>query len=452
MAVSPTRLQATTMVTDQIRLVDGALVGIGSVPADIATAVTGLISDFPQDHTNGMSSFRSRLASALVTNARDSVEPALINFVRTQVNSPEVAIQTVLDRLYDDLIANAETIQSRGITYGAATPGGGNTGTGTILRLTEDSEAYDLEATHLDTKTLTCTRDAQTGAVRHREQFKIEGERAGVDAIEILGSGGDLESNETRSPVSRDSVLANCGFEQFSLGSATFTAGVANLTSDSVVTGWELNDPVDASDPTLYDLVQTSSLQARDLVGTTPTSIRMTGAARLRQFFSVNGVNLALGNPYSTLLHIYPSGGADANIIVTWGSRSQTITLASLTTDVWNTVAIDLDQDIWPARFNTEDAFFQIEWTGTTGTVLFDELEALVPMFGFDGTWFNISGDVGLTGTPPSVVGKWLEGDTITFSDSLTATDSQLQQWLFRLFGRHLPHSGTPTAAWAEPF
>lgn len=454
MAVSPTRTQAIDMVADVIRLLDGALVGIGSVPADLQTLIAGLISDFPQVHTDAAAAFRARLASALVAQARAATDPALINFVRTQDLSRATDLDEVISVLYDDLVAAGETIQSRGITYGPAVPGGGNVGTGVIYRLTVDSQGYDLEATHLDTKRWTVVADQATGAIKHREQFRVEGQRPGVDAIEILGSGGLLESQETRSKVSSDSVLANCGFDSFNLGSASFTAGVAALAGDSVVTAWELLDPGGASDPTLFDLVQLDVNQARDLQGVaSPTSLRMRALSRIRQFFSVNNVSLDLAVPLGIVLHVYKDNAADGDLVVTWGNKTQTFSVAGLVNASWNRVVVDLDQDLWPASFNTQDPFFQIEWQNrTVGEIYLDELEALVPMVGFDGLWFHPSGGVGLTGTPASVAGKWVEGDEVSFSDSLTATDSQLQQWLFRLYGRHLPHSGTPTAAWAEPF
>jgi len=437
------------MVKDVVRLFDGALVGIGDVPADIETLVSNLITDAPGDSTSGAEAFRSRLASALVVQARQSSEPALINFVRTQVGSPETEIQAVLSRLYDDLVANAELIKSRGITYGPAAPDGGNTGGGVIYRLVEDSQGYDLEATHVDTKTLRCVADQTTGAVKHQEQFRIDGQRAGVDAIEILGSGVGRQDAATRSKVSTDSELANCGFESFSLGSASFAAGIAALTSDSIVTGWELlNAGGAASDPTLFELDQNAAAQARELEGAAaPTSLRMTALSMIRQALSVNGVNLADGNPYMTVLAVKPENSADGSIVVTWGNKTQTITVASLSAGVWNKIPLDRDLDLWPASFNEEDPVFSVEWTGrTTGELVLDELEALVPMFGFDGLWYHTSGEVGPTAN------KWLQGDKILFADALAGSDSQFQQLLFRLFGRHLPHSGTPSAAWAEPF
>ena len=453
MAVTPTRTQAADMITDVIRLVNGALVGVGSVPADLQTLIAGLFTDSPQASTSGAQSFRSALSTALLAPALQSLQPALINFVRTQVNSPEVEIQAVMSRLYQNLVDNAETIQSRGVNYGPAVPGGGNVGTGVIYNLTVDSEGYDLESTHMDTKTLRCVADQTTGEIKHQELFRIEGQRAGVDAIEILGSGVARVDAGTQSKVSSNSELQNCGFEQFSLGAASFAAGIAALTSDSVVTGWELNNPANASDPTLFELDQNAAAQARDLQGvTTPTSIRMVAAAKLRQFMSVNSVDLVDSNPYAIVAHVLPSGTADGSLVFTWGNKTQTVTLASLTPSVWNKVPIDFDLDLWPSSFNEEDPAFQVEWNGTTGSVVFDELEALVPMVGFDGVWFHISGGVGLVGTPPAVVGKWLLDDVVTFAYSLTGSDSELQQWLFRLVGRHLPHSGTPSAIWAEPF
>lgn len=451
MAVAPTRTQATDMVTDAVRVLAGGLAGVAGVPADLQQAVAGLITDAPELATRGLASYRASLARALVAPARQLLEPALINFVRTQVNSAEADIDTVISRMYDDLIANAETIQSRNITYGPAVPDGSNVGQGTIFRLTEDSQGFDLEATHVDEKTVRCVADQTiNNGTKHRELFVIEGQRAGVDAIEILGSGANLEAGGqggTQSKISQDSKLANTGFDSFSLQGG-FTAGIRSLVAGDVVTSWELLDAAGtAIDETLYELDQNDAAQARALVGVAnPTSLRMVAAATLRQFLSVNGVNLALGVPHAIVLHVLPTG-ADGSITVTWGNKSQAITLASLNNGVWNKVPIDFDLDLWPGSFNEENPAFLVAWDGTVGDVVFDELEALVPMTGFDGVWFHISGDVDLT-----IGVTWVEKDEVVFADTLVGSDSELQQQLFRLEGRHLPHSLAPTAIWAEPF
>jgi hypothetical protein len=443
MAATPTRAESAAQVGAAVRLIDGGLTGIAALPAD-EEALNGILeSDFAAEQSAGAAAFRAAMARGLA-QAFQPLTPALQSFVKHQVGTPERDIQTVISRLYQDLIDNAETIQERNINYGAATPDGGNTGDGVITRLTLDEFANNLEATHLDVKTIIATADQSGGAIKHEETFRARGATANIDSIEVAGSGQSRADGDTRSKTSQDSQLANCGFESFALGSASFAAGVANLTSDSVVTSWELLDGAGSADATLYDLVQTTALQYRDLSGvTTPTSIRATANTRLRQSFSVNSVVLVFAVPYGIVIHVYRENLADGTLTVTWGGSTQAITVSTLTNNAWNKIIITADENLWPSVFNTSDPFFQLEWSGrTTGELIYDEVEGLIPMFRFDGLWHHISG--GQT--------KWLERDEVTFTDALVGADSQLQQWLFRNYGRHLPSSAAPSANWVEPF
>ena len=56
-------------------------------------------------------------------------------------------------------------------------------------------------------------------------------------------------------------------------------------------------------------------------------------------------------------------------------------------------------------------------------------------MEAFDGTWYHIS-----TGTT-----KFELDDIVTVADSLTATDSKIQKWLWRVYARYLPHFANAT-------
>ena len=58
----------------------------------------------------------------------------------------------------------------------------------------------------------------------------------------------------------------------------------------------------------------------------------------------------------------------------------------------------------------------------------------------FDGSWYVVR-----PGETPFLAGNVNNsfGDTFTWTD--TATESVIQRFFVRLFGRYLPHSGTPT-------
>lgn len=440
---SPTRAQSRTTFVDAMRLVVELVDGVADVPANEQTLIQGLIADFGPQLSTGAKLVSDTVSSSLKFGSR-VLQLAILNFVHHQIGTPEREIQAMISRLYQDMESNSEKVKNRGFNFGAASAGGSNVGDGTISRLTKDENDYDLEATHIDTKTLVCVADQTVnGATKHRERFRARSTGANVNAISVGGSGRSLQNNRTMSVTSKESPLGNCGFDRYSLGSASFTAGVAALQSDSVVNDWELNNTSDVSDPTLFSLIQTASLQFRDLEGvSTPTSIRFTDNAKLRQLLSVKNVRAVASVPTSIVLHIYRESNCDGTLTCTWGSQSQAITVSGLSNGAWNTVVITLDKKLWPAVWNGTDPKFELSLASrTTGTLIVDEIEALIPMWRYDGHWYQISG--GAT--------KWVDGDEVSFTDALAGSDSQIQRMMWRFFGRHLPHNGTGTTGLTEP-
>ena len=440
---SPSEAEVNAMWQAAIALLDNHLAS-QTVVADEDAYVQTLESDFAPAMTNGARLFRSRVAAAVGSGSavQDGV---LLTYAQHVSQTPERSAQRALDRIYQYFIDNARTVQSRDIGYGAIPSFGA--GKGALFRLTEDENAFPLENEFVETKTIRCIRDENTGARRHEEVFEFRGDAAGVDTLDANASGAVDQSKRAQS--SNDSLLANSSFSRASIA-GVFAAGRYDLIAGDSVTSWQLLDPAQAVDETIYALEQagiaSGSAFARDVVGdATPTSLVFKADGILRQAFSENSLSLSAATPYPSEIWVKAKAGVTAGVLtVRWGTQSVAIAdLSTLTTDVWNRLISPMDQNIWPAIFNTQDAVWEVEVSGLTGgEVAVDEV-FFGPMQPFDGTWWHISGGA-FDATP--AIAKFALDDSIQVADAFNGTDSKIQKWLWRSYGRYLPSTtGVPT-------
>lgn len=428
---SPTESEMDAQFQAAIKLLDNYLTQ-QTVPADEDSYVQILESDFAASQAQGARLFRSRVASAVSSGAA-VINPILSAYSHHVVGTPERSAQAALDRIYKYFVDNNKSVLSRGITYGAIGSFGSNKGS--LVRLTVDENGYDLEHEFIEAKTVTCIQNENTGAERYREVFEIRGANKGVDSLDASNSGAirrDLFAKDSSS-----SLLRNSSWSQYTI-SGSFASGRYTLLSTDTVTDWTL------SDPTGFALDQNTSLVARDIVGdVTPTSlVALTGATRtLTQSFSVNRLSLSPNLPHLTELWVRPDASLTAgDLKITWGSASETFDLTTLTAGSWNQIFVARDKNLWPAQFEIADADFEIEISSHDAEVLIDELR-FAAMEPFDGTWWHIGA---------SKAAKFLLDDTITITDSLTASDSKIQKWLWRSYARYLPHYSNATQVTAS--
>ena len=115
------------------------------------------------------------------------------------------------------------------------------------------------------------------------------------------------------------------------------------------------------------------------------------------------------------------------------GSQTNNVVLAAQTG--WQTLTVPgtTGTNQWFENFNEDDLDITIAVSGmTSGLELHIDDVLFVPGTLFDGSWYWIAG--GQT--------KFLFLDEFTYAD--TATDAKIQRWLWRVYGRYLPH-GTGT-------
>ncbi len=428
---SPTEAEMDGQLRAAVLILDNLLAN-QTVDADQDAYVQILESDFAAAQAQGAALMRTRVAAA-VSSGGAVLSPVLTAYTHHVVNLPERTAQRALDRIYQYFVDNAKTVLSRGINYGAI--GSFGAGKGVLQRLTVDENAYDLENEFVEAKTFTCIRDENTGADRHEEVFEAAGANAGIDSLDATGSGA-LRRDFVAS-TSSGSLLRNPSFSQYSIAGTVAPGSPYTLVSGDSITGWT---------PDVVTNFQLDQDQyARDVVGDPQaTSVVFLANSSLTQAFSVNRIQLNAAVPYLVALWVLPTAGTTAGTLtVTWGSKSQAFDISLMSVGAWNLVVLDRDRDLWPSQFNVQDATFVLALTGLTGGtgIKVDEVDfsAMVP---FDGTWWKlISGAAGA----PATGTKFLLDDQLAVTDTFAASDSKIQKWLWRAFGRYLPHSGAPT-------
>ena len=429
---SPSASELEDQLKKAVDVLDSSLSGLASTAATkVDTYQESIESDFAASQSVAAANFRAACAGAL-DQAGEVLSPILVAYNHHIANGPETDVQGSITRVYDYFVDNSKTIKSRGITYGSPTADGGNTGTGVVYRLTKDEENYDREAVNLETKTLECTADAGSGALKHEEVFELRGQSQAIDSLVSGGSG--IKTGGFKARVSSSSKIKNSSFGQASIGNAPSSGSPSTFGASDSLTSWTVSAGAITSLQLDVDTV------ARDTVGdATPTALRFLGNCGIKQTFDTANLRLSLATPWYLEVWVYREGNATGTFTITCGSKSQAFTIGSLTNAAWNRCVMDVDRDMWPGRFNAANAAIDLAVTSlTTSTILIDEL-VFVPMYEADGTFFHISPSSGTGAT------DFLLEDKYSWADSLTGSDSKIQKFMWRAFGRYLPHSGSPT-------
>ena len=431
---SPSAGDLETQLKNAVDFLEDTLTGSSaSAATKVDTYLESVESDFAKAQTDGAASFRASCSASVSSGmAQRVLSPILVSYAHHIVGSPERDVKSVISRIYTYFKDNTKTVKSRGVTFGSPAAGGSNSWTGVGYRLTKDENNYDPENIFFETKTLECISDAQSGATKHEEQFEIRGTNQGPDDLALSGYG--ILQTGFQARTSNQSILSNSTFSSYSITTAPATSAPSTFGASDTLTDWSISAGAITSLQLDVDTV------ARDASGdTTPTAVRFLGNAAIKQDLDSAVVVINQNTPYYLELWLYREGNATGTLTVTVGSKSQAFTIGGLTNAAWNRCKLDLDQDLWPSRFNTANAYVEIALTSlATSTILIDEV-ALLPMYSVDGTWFTISPNSG-TGAA-----DFLTEDVFTYADALASSDSKLQKWMWRAFGRYLPHSGSPS-------
>lgn len=386
------------------------------------TDVQAQEGDFAPESLSALFRFRSLLNAAIVSpTAQDLITPLFRAYAKVVGTFPETDINGILDRIYQYMIDNSLSVNSRGISFGAVSAGS-NIGDGTVNRLRVDENNLDIEAIHFETKRLECVSDEHTGAVEHEEVFEVRGQDLERDTLQITGSG---IRKEIRALSARNSLIGNPSFSQFA----------GTIAAPTAITNWTVTSSINN-----FQLDETNTY--RDFQGdSTPRAVLFETNDTLSQNFNVRALQLDDDTPYYCQIAFNRAvGSCDGTLTLWMGAQSASVTLAAQTG--WNILRIALGRANWPKNFTKmENPQIRIQLSGrTAGTLLVDDV-IFAPFDRVDNTYLAVVG-----GASPFVL-----GDTFSYADSLSGSDAIIQQWLWRAFNRYLPHNGAGAETWADP-
>lgn len=338
------------------------------------------------------------------------------------ISSTALDIPGIWRDLYDYFFENAKYVNSREFSFGSASAGGSNTGTGSVLRCTNDDRGMTMEGWHADTYTLTCKADARQLGVDFESEWLVEGTTKTKDELARTGS-GVVDRIKAISERTSEQFLLNPGFETYS--GTTPTAG--NEQTPTAVSGW-----TPASGVYTNLRVSVDTVYRTPPGGSTSISLKMVDNESISQnLVSVNGTRLDADTPYHVRVFVYRDTNCDGNLTITLGGVTRTIAMSTLNNGAWN--AVDLvatpGRNSWYEQIKTNSLTFTIALASrTTGYAYFDSV-----VFGP----FTLIGGNGTTGR--GCMGTYLAiiesatafvvNDKFTIADTVGATRGVNQYW-----------------------
>lgn len=361
----------------------------------------------------------------------------------------------LMGALYEHMVNNSLTVESRAITYDSTATtsngfGGAVVGTGAIQRLTVDSHANNMEAAAVEKKVFRCFEDQNTGAKEEGELFSVMGEAPSQDFLgkniaDVLGQLGNGDLGTIRSlnagTGTGGSLLNNSSFSTFdSTATPKFSGWAQTITGTTAAVG---------------DITQSTGTAVTDYYrsypnASTDAALKITGGGSADDLYiftqtlaDMRVASVDANTPYFLRLMYKSDGTAVGTLKLRLGSTEVTVTVAGTT---WLELLIPADKDTWARNFNQDGFGIDIEWASTAagGVLLIDDV-IFAPYTLIDGTYWAIR-QTHATGPLP-----WLRDDTLELTDTGGApATAEIQYWLYRSGLGYLPSTtGTPT--WTEP-
>lgn len=417
---------------------DGTIAGAGGKLDTLTQILEG--EYLPAEYTRLMGQIRAQCSDVVSpAYASQVITPALFEYGKILAADATYGLGAgyrapgdIFASLYDWFHDKSLSVTSRGITFDTTpTAGAGNTGNGTISRLTIDENAYNIEACTIEKKQFVCRADQNSGTEEHAETFEMIGEPSSFDSL-LRGSFGSGDSARTvitskhAGTGSGGSLLQNSSFSQYAAASApkftgwTETAGGAYISQDA--TNYYRSHPnattnaslkMDGGSGTVTVTQPLSAMRVRRLDPNTPYFLRVM-------------VNKTIGSAV---------GGS---VTVTMGGVSKTVTISALASG-WAEITIDFNEDCWFKNFNQDSFGISISWTSSTSGYLLVDDVIFSPWDLIDGTYWCIRQNAA---SPTS----WLQDDILTLTDTGGAPGTgKIQYWLWVAGFGYLPTSGSPT-------
>lgn len=326
---------------------------------------------------------------------------------------------------------NSKTVKSRNFTFGSPTPNGSNTGDGVILRLTEDEFGNDLEGGFIETKQYRILQDGTDNLnYRNNERGRFYGApRLNNFAI------GDMGASNISTPINVISETSG------KLTNASFTSAPNVSGATTIFTGWTVGTPANVTADTTNFFRQNPNVA-------TPVSAKFTGTSTLTQ--SLRNIPIDPNIPY-LLTFVYNRQVGSATGVtfdLTLGGVTKNFTLTGSETG-WNRATLDLDANLWPRNWSTDQPAVEIEVTAITGGYLLIDEVILYPMDKIDASYYAVLGGATPFSASTVISGNG-KGDLFTWADALVGSDSIINRYVGLIYQDSLPSTtGAPT--WSEP-
>jgi len=343
---------------------------------------------------------------------------------------PEIAsIDLAWEKIFERFATIPAKVKSRGVTFdtSVATTGTGNP---TWRRLTTDKDGYSIETVNADDIIIECTADQLTGTEPGQEQFVLRQPQA-LDLFSLTVSG---EEDGGAEPVTY--TLVNQ--DNFGLSDLSMEGNGAADASPTTLYAWTSSVTVNSTN---YAFIADGVRQSvRERAGGSLVCLEFKTSSSIYQAIS----SVPIGDPCDWGFWIKRKSSATGDVTMTVGSNATaTVSIASLTNDVWTFVGATLNENLWPENFTAATPRLTIAVaTLATGTVYIDAVK-IQQMTYFNGAFVS-----GLPNTTDALVGyTGTLNDTVS-SDSVINRQLSLSYGTRRRtnrgVGRYLPH--TPNA------
>lgn len=450
MSGTPTQSEIQAQWADAIdiletfrNLVDGTLAGNAGKFDNLLQNLKG--EYIPSELTRFVAVFRSGCSNLMSPSyARSVIAPCLYEFA-TLLNSQPSGDATegfgagyrtpsqIWRALYEYMHTQTQTVESRNITFGAASAGGSNTGNGVLSRLNVDEHGYAMEAVTVERKMIRCRQDASTGVREGSEVFEVLGDASSYDNVLRSEQGSGQSSNAAL--YSRNagggnggSLCNNGSFADYnSGGNPKFTAWTETAN------GAQISQSTSVSYRAAPGSSIAASLEIDGSSGTVTVTQPLTAMRRTR---------LNPDQPYFLRAMVKADGGTAAsggNFTLTLGSQSLDTAISGLSAG-WNEIILPIGQNSWFRNFNQADMSIVIEWASPTSGTLHVADVIFAPMDFVDGGYMCLRQNA----ASPT---NWQVDDLLVVEDSGGApATGKIQYWNWLAGFGYLPSTtGTPT-------
>lgn len=370
------------------------------------------------------------------------LRPVLQEVMRSDGAEPDQDDAAMLQRWRELITADAQSFQTRGITFGSGGADGdgftdvSGTGDGDIYRVTVDADGRTREGITPETKRFECVRDQQSGTSKHEEAFRVTGTKAQPDNLESAANnmGSDIDEELiAKSAGDSTTIIQNPSFSDHAGADPTAGNDTVFANADDL-TGYTIDTPanVAASVDQVFREIPGEALSR---------SIRLTGNVQIRQQINLTtNFQFVRENPYFRAIRLYRANSADGTFNFDLGSDTYSVDVSLLSNAAWNLVIAPRDQSLFYDNFNTNNLTLNLQWSSrTTGDIYLDD-QVIAEGTPIDGTWFFALG-----GATPFLTEKLF---TLLDVES-TSPLAKIARLMWLAFGEdgYLTVSGAPTHA-----